>query len=75
MPVYSNKDQGARIEFTYHGTRYIGTVLGKNGDYYNIKMENGYDVFIIPEQVQIVEGAKSHSAPKVNKVSVAGVCP
>ena len=72
MPVYSDKDRGARIEFMYHGTKYTGTVLGKNGDYYNIKMENGYDVFIIPEQVQIIENTKDYSAPKVNKVSVAG---
>ncbi len=72
MPVNSGTKRGSKVKFTFSGKEYNGTFLSKNGDYYSIKIENGYDVKIIPENVEFIEEPVQNSTVEIKKKSVAG---
>lgn len=55
--------EGSLINFTFKGKKLKGVVLGVREKYINIKLESGYNIMVIPDEINEI-----HEGKKTNKV-------
>ncbi|MGP6239626.1 Glu-tRNA(Gln) amidotransferase subunit GatD [Cuniculiplasma sp. SKW4] len=63
MPKGKDLHEGSIIDFTLKGKKLRGVVLGVKEKYINIKLESGYNIMVIPDEISEVSEGK-----KINKI-------
>ena len=63
MPKGKEISEGSTIEFTLKEKNLKGKVLGIKDSYLNIKLENGYNIMVIPDEIK-----KIINEDKINKI-------
>lgn len=72
MPDSRKPEMGDTIKFSWKGKEMIGTLISTDTDFFNVKLENGYNISVRPDSFVIVKKGKLQALSKGEEAKESG---
>ncbi|MCL5888413.1 MAG: Glu-tRNA(Gln) amidotransferase subunit GatD [Candidatus Thermoplasmatota archaeon] len=72
MPESNKPENGDIIKFTWKGKEMEGTFISIDSDFFNVKLENGYNISIKPQSFEIIKKGVSFAVNEGKGAKVSG---